>query len=152
MEKSIGRLISILHRQSQIYFNQALREFHITSAEYAFLLYLYRNNGITQDDLSKYLYIDKSLTARSIKSLEQKGYIIRKKDEHDKRFNRVYVTKKAEKNCSKIRKRVYHWSELLTAEMDETTVDIVYAALETMVNKVEQLDFKKETEDTKDGI
>ena len=147
MEKSIGRLISILHRQSQIFFNLVLKDFNITSAEYSFLLYLFRNDGITQDDLSKYLYIDKSLTARSVKSLEQKGYVIRKKDTKDKRCNRVYLTKKATDDCEAIRERVNRWSALLSEGMEEETIDTVYTVLETMVRKVEKLDFKKVTED-----
>ncbi|MDF2589313.1 MAG: hypothetical protein K0S41_3154 [Anaerocolumna sp.] len=147
MSKSIGRLMSILHRQSQIYFNNELKDFNITSAEYSFLLYLYHNDGITQDDLSTYLYIDKSATARAIKSLEQKGFIVRSKDVDDKRFNRVYLTDKAKEFGPEIKDRVLQWSKLLTQDMDKDTINFVYTALESMVTKVEQMNLKRETED-----
>lgn len=69
---SIGRLIAILHRQSQIYINCTLKKFNITSAEYSFLLYLYKKNGATQDEMSTYMYIDKSATNRAINHSRRK--------------------------------------------------------------------------------
>ncbi|AOT71960.1 MarR family winged helix-turn-helix transcriptional regulator [Geosporobacter ferrireducens] len=143
MEKSIGRFVSILYRQSQIYFNYILKEFDITSAEYSLLLYLYRKDGITQDDLSVYLYIDKSAIARAVKSLEQKGYVIRDKDDADKRFNRVYLSDKAKLFKDEIRERVWTWSEFLTEDLDGETVEMVLSVLEKMVNKVACTNFKK---------
>ena len=146
MEKAIGRLVSILYRQSQVYFNCILKEFDITSAEYSLLLYLYKKDGITQDDLSTYLYIDKSAIARAIKSLEQKGYVIRDKDDVDKRFNRVYLSEKAKLYKDEIRKRIWTWSEFLTEGLDEETVDMALSVLQKMVDKVACTNFKKEME------
>lgn len=148
MKNSIGRLISILHRQSQIYINCVLKEYGITSAEYAFLLYLYKKDGITQDDLSTYLYIDKSATARAIKSLEEKGYIIRSKDSIDKRCNRVYLTEKAKAHEDEIKKRILKWSQFLTEDMDEETINMTFTLLEGMVEKVERTKLKKEMEES----
>lgn len=147
MKKSIGRLISILHRQSQIYINNSLKEFNITSAEYSFLLSLYRKEGVTQDELSCYLHIDKSATTRAIRSLEEKGLVTRNKDDIDKRFNRVYLTEKAINFKDKVRERIFHWSEFLAEDLDEETYDMVYNVLEKMVDKVEGTDFKKLMED-----
>ncbi|KUO77708.1 MAG: hypothetical protein APF77_13280 [Clostridia bacterium BRH_c25] len=147
MEKSIGRLLSILHRQSQIYINYSLKDFDITSAEYAFLMYLYRKDMATQDELSSYLYIDKSATARAIKSLEEKGYIIREKDHTDKRFNRVYLSDKAKIHKDEIRQRVWRWSEFLTEGIDAESIDEVLSVLENMVGKVERTDLKKTMEE-----
>lgn len=148
LKNSIGRLISILHRQSQIYINCVLKEYGITSAEYAFLLYLYKKDGITQDDLSTYLYIDKSATARAIKSLEEKGYIIRSKDSVDKRCNRVYLTEKARSHEDEIKKRIFKWSQFLTEDMDEETINMTFTLLEGMVEKVERTKLKKEMEES----
>ncbi len=147
MKTSIGRLVSILHRQAQIYINHALKEFDITSAEYAFLLYLYRKDGITQDELSSYLYIDKAATARAIRSLEKKGYVIKDKDDIDKRCNRILLTDKAKECKDEIRKRIWRWSEFLTEDMDVETKDMIIAVLENMAEKVERTNLKKELEE-----
>ncbi len=147
MKSNIGRLVSILHRQAQVYINSALKEFDITSAEYAFLLHLYRKDGITQEDLSTYLSIDKSATARAIRSLEKKGFIVRNKDDVDRRCNRVYLSDKAKQYKSEIRQRIWRWSDFLTDEMDEETKNIVISALENMVKKVERTNLKQKLEE-----
>lgn len=144
MNNSIGRLMSILYRQSQIYFNRVLREFDITSAEYSFLMTLYNREGLSQDEISSHLQIDKAATARAIKSLENKGYVTRDKDDADKRFNRVYLTDKAKLYRDEIRKRVHSWSEFLTEDIDEDTIEMVLEVLKRMVDKVEKFNMKRE--------
>ncbi len=139
MARSVSRLISILFRHSRIYLNQVLRPFDISSAEFPFLLSLYREDGTTQDDLSSYLLVDKAATARAIKTLEEKFYVRRRKDHDDKRCNRVYLTEKAREHEAEIKKLIYNWSERLTEDLDKETVDIVYDALQKMVNKAGQI-------------
>jgi len=145
--KNIGRLISILHRQSQIYMNNALKEFNITSGEYSFMMYLYRNDGVTQDELSSYLLIDKAATARAIKSLQEKGYISRNTDSYDKRCKRVYLTDKAKSIKDEVRQKVWDCSDILKEGLDLDTFDVVYKSLDNMVEKIEKLNCKKTTED-----
>ncbi len=147
MKRNFGRLMSILHRQKQVYINYSLKEFNITSAEYSFLLYLYRKDSATQDELSSYLYIDKSATARAVKSLEQKGYVTKSKDDRDKRFNRIILTDKAKKHEDEIRQRILRWGEFLTEGLDEETIDIILTVLENMVDKVERTNLKKAMEE-----
>lgn len=151
MKKRLGRLISILHRQSQIYFNWVLKDFGITSAEYPILLYLYRDDGANQDKISSYLYIDKSATARAVKSLEQKNYILKLKDTVDKRSNRIYLTDKAKENKDEIRRRIRCWSEFLMEDMDEKTAALMLTKLEEMTNKVERTDIKRALEELQHG-
>jgi len=109
-------------------------------------MYLYRNNGATQDELSSYLYIDKAATARAIKSLEEKGYVIKSKDNLDKRYNRVYLTNKAIAYKDKIREAVWGWNKLLTKDIDPQDLDLIVSSLEKMVSTVENTDIKKELE------
>lgn len=143
MKNSIGRLISIIHRKSQVYINYALSEFNITSAEYSFLLCLFRKDGKTQEELSSFLDIDKSATTRAIKSLEEKGYVTKEKDDDDKRFNRIYLTEKANENQDNIKKRIFHWSEFLMEDVFKEDAAIVFKVLESMTNKLDKTNLKK---------
>lgn len=147
LKRRFGRLMSILHRQSQVYINYSLREFDITSAEYSFLLYLYKKDRATQDELSSYLYINKAATARAIKSLEQKGYVVKEKDNNDKRFNRICLTDRAKKHEDEIINRIRRWSDFLTEDIDRETIDIILTVLEKMVDKVERTNLKKAMEE-----
>ncbi|HCX65776.1 MAG TPA: MarR family transcriptional regulator [Eubacteriaceae bacterium] len=147
MKRSIGRYVSILHRQSQIYINHVLKPYNITCAEYAFLLSLYRENGMSQHSLSSYLYIDKAATARAIKSLEEKGYVTRKSDEKDKRYKYVYLTDEALEIKDEVIDRIVKWSTFLTDDLDEETLDTLYDSLEHMIDKVENTELRKALEE-----
>ena len=60
MKRSVGRLISILYRKNQIYLNAAMKPLNITTAEQPILMYLYRHNAVTQEEISTYLQVDKA--------------------------------------------------------------------------------------------
>ena len=135
--QSIGRLIAILHRQSQIFTNKALKELSLTSAEYPFLFALFQTEGQTQEELSSYLYIDKAATARVIKTLVAKGFVRKEQDEHDKRCNRIFLTEKSKHEQENIRQRVMQWNSYITETLDEETYRCAFAALQTMVDQVE---------------
>jgi MarR family transcriptional regulator, organic hydroperoxide resistance regulator len=134
-EKSIGRLISILYRQSQTYINHVLKSIDISSSEDIFLMALYSNEGINQEKLSFLLHIDKAATARALKSLEEKGLVLRINDEKDKRAYHVFTTEKG-KACREV---IYSarkgWTKLITDGMDEETFNLVYNALSSMTEK-----------------
>lgn len=134
--QSIGRLIAILHRQSQIFTNKALKEFSLTSAEYPFLFALYQREGQTQEELSSYLSIDKAATARVIKSLIAKGFVTKEQDAQDKRCNRIFLTEKANQKKEDIHQCVMQWNSYITEGLDETTYQNTFAALQMMVNQI----------------
>ena len=136
--QSIGRLIAILHRQSQIFTNKALKEFSLTSAEYPFLFALFHTEGQTQEELSSYLYIDKGATARVVKSLIAKGFVRKEQDDQDKRCNRIFLTEKAKREQGNIFTCVMQWNSYITEGLDEETYQCIFAGLQTMVDQVEK--------------
>ncbi|MEI5993024.1 MarR family winged helix-turn-helix transcriptional regulator [Candidatus Enterococcus mansonii] len=137
MKQSVGRLVSILYRKNVVYMNGFLKEFGLTSSEQPILMYLYRYDGVTQEAISNYLNIDKGAMARSIQTLEEKGYIQKKKSERDKRCNIVTLTKKARAIEREIKSKLQAWSDFLTEDLDQETETILFSALEQMVQKLE---------------
>jgi len=143
MTKSVGRLISILYRKSQVYMNIALKPYDITAAEQPFLFILYKNSYATQEELSSYLNIDKAATARVIKSLLEKGLVTKQKNDNDKRFNQIFLTEKGNSSREHVLKQLRRWSDILTENLSEESKEATYAALERMVENVNRMDFKK---------
>ena len=47
------------------------------------------NDGLSQEELTEILNIDKGTTAKSIKKLETEGFAMRVKDKHDKKPDEV---------------------------------------------------------------
>lgn len=137
IQYNIGRLISILHRQAQIFHNQQLKELNITSSEFPFLLYLNTSDGVTQETLVQFYGMDKGAVTRTIQSLEDKELIYRAKNKEDMRCNHIYLTPKARILMPELRSRVDRWSAYLKEDLDENEADLLIRVLVKMVDKVE---------------
>lgn len=138
-EGSIGRWISILYRYRQNYIGKKLASYKIGSGQYFFLLVLAKNNGISQEELSDYLKIDKATTAKAIKKLEDEGYVIRDVDAMDKRAYQVFLTQKGLKMIPIIEKVIADWEKLITADFSESESCLLEGVLEKMARNAYQI-------------
>ena len=93
-KESVGKYIASIYRNSQCIINKKLEGYDIGSGQHDFLYSICKNEGISQTELSKQLYIGKATTAKTVKHLEKIGYIRREKDPEDKRVYRLYLTEK----------------------------------------------------------
>ncbi|MBC7085905.1 MAG: MarR family transcriptional regulator [Methanomethylovorans sp.] len=96
MDDAIMLLGSIAHiqRSNLAYMAKELEAYRIGSGQFEFLLVLYHYDGISQETIAKLLKVSKATSARSIKSLEQEGYVYRQRDANDRRAYKVYLTEK----------------------------------------------------------
>ncbi|MFF2091429.1 MarR family winged helix-turn-helix transcriptional regulator [Paenibacillus sp. NPDC058174] len=96
-KEPIGKLISYVHRHNSKILSKALTPYGIGSGgQHSFLKTILLTPGVTQDQLTQLLKYDKATTARSVKQLEQSGYIERRPDPNDRRSHLLYPTPKAE--------------------------------------------------------
>lgn len=129
MEKSIARMITLLARKSQAYIGIVLSKYNLTAAEQPFFMALQRYEGVTQEELTALVCVDKAVTARVMKSLEEKGYLIRLQDEKDKRQNRIYPTKAAKELGPVVKRDLLNFNRLLTRGFEAEDQDFLYDAL-----------------------
>lgn len=129
MDRSIGRMITLLARKSQIYISGALSKYNLTAAEQPFFMALQHHEGITQEELTTLVCVDKAATARAVKSLEEKGYLRRVQDEQDRRQNRIYLTETAKELGPVVKGELLHFNELLTQGIEGEKLEIIYDAL-----------------------
>lgn len=134
-DKEMRKDISILYRQFQIYINNNTKDLGIGASEYIFLIEMYKNNNVSQEYLSKSLIVDKAATARAIKSLEEKEYIFRIKDENDKRTNRIKLTKKGIKVQGRLINLLEQWNTYITKDISIETLNIVFETIRQMSTK-----------------
>lgn len=129
MDQSIGRMITLLARKSQGYLGEALSKYNLTAAEQPFFMALQSCEGLTQEELTAIVCVDKAATARAVKSLEEKGYLIRVQDDKDRRQNRIYPTDAAKQMAAAVRSELLHFNDMLTRGIDPGNLEIVYEAL-----------------------
>lgn len=135
MEKtttSLGKYISIIYRHGQIYINERLKPYGISSGQAIYLMALYRSDGISQETLCRKINIDKGTTARALKKLEDAGYITRQRDSSDKRAYKIYLTVTAHEFKETFRSIYWGWTDALSANMTGAQKKAAFQLLEAM--------------------
>ena len=84
----LGRVFLRTDRRAE----QALRGFGLTHPQFGVLARLRDRDGLTQQELSQGLLLDKSNLCRILTLLEGEGLIERQPDGEDRRVNRVLLT------------------------------------------------------------
>ncbi|MCI1821569.1 MAG: MarR family transcriptional regulator [Megasphaera sp.] len=113
----------VLYRRSQAFIVSACLPWNIGFSEFVFLTKLYENEGATLDELAYLLITDKGLMARTIKNLEDKGYIRREQDIHDKRQKHIYSTQQALGIKDKLYAVLETWITNITAGLEPIVVE-----------------------------
>ncbi len=93
MEKQkILRTFGILYRTYVSYASKSMDSLDISFSDSVFLVNIGENEGISQEEIATALAIDKAAIARSVKRMAQKGYILIRKSDQDKRANALYLS------------------------------------------------------------
>ena len=132
--ENIGRYFSQMYRKGRIFYTQELKKFGLGSGQSIFLFQLYKKDGVTQEELSNILYIDKGTTARSLKTLEKQGFIRKENVINDKRLNIIYLTEKALKLENEITDILKKWDEILISSLtSDEKLNLLY-----LLNKISE--------------
>lgn len=111
--------LNIVGRCTQMQRGQALKELGICGGQVPYLLRLCRCPGLTQEDLAKALYVNKSTAARVIANLEKSGYVERRPSPEDRRCHQLFPTEQAMAALPQIRETVRGWNDYLLEEFTE---------------------------------
>lgn len=128
-----GKYISILYRHANMFLSKQYSRFNIGSGQYKFMLYLYTHDCVIQDDLSTELCVDNATTTRAMKRLEEEGYVVRARDENDKRAMRVCLTEKALAIKKEFFEILDFWDAILTDNLTDNEKKTVVNIFEKMV-------------------
>ena len=129
MPRSITHLILSTARKSQVLLTEIMQPFGLTAAEQPFFMALLHREGLTQEQLTDRVGVDKSATARAVKSLEGKGLLTRVQDEDDRRCNRLYPTDTARQLYPQVRAALDGFNRYLVRDLNPREVSAVWAAL-----------------------
>jgi DNA-binding MarR family transcriptional regulator len=89
---SLGFLVAILAKRMAGRFNAGLAEHGLTTTQWAVLAELWRQDGQTQNELSRRTQIDAATLAEMLKRMGARGLLRRERDPADNRYQRVYLT------------------------------------------------------------
>jgi len=123
--RSIGFLNGAIHRGAHRYFEKELAELHLHRGMINALKRLYNNDGISQQELSISMLVDKSNVARIISRMEEMELIRRSNDPADGRSKIVNLTQKAWTLQPFLQNVFSGWSEILTCDMTEAEIEML---------------------------
>lgn len=128
------KLNSNIYRCTQVYMDKKLEKFEITMGTYPYLMVLNRRPGISQNEISKELNVDKAMSARTIKKLIELGYVTKEENKEDIRAYKLYITDKAKSIIPEIVKSTSEWINILvegsTEQEIETSLKFLASVLE----------------------
>jgi len=117
-----------IYRKSQLYIKAALSDRNMSFSDAMVLIYVSANPGTIQDDIGSNLSIDKSVVARSIKSLVALGLLTRTEDASNQRVKKVYTTEAAKEFSTYWNKIISQWNKTILADLTPEERSIVIDA------------------------
>lgn len=126
-------------RTTQVYLDKVLKEYELSSGSYPYLLILNKNEGISQNQISKELGYDKSMSTRTIIKLIKLGYLDRKEDEADSRAYKLYLTEKAKIIIPKVLVEIHKLVHLITSNLNEEEKAITMNSLSKVLANIKNL-------------
>lgn len=100
--------------------------------------------GISQNELSDEIGVDKTTTAKSVKKLIADNYIYRKKDNKDRRYNKIFPTEHASEMHQVLNKDTQYHSRILLKGFSKNEIIKLQAYLERLYNNLtEEIETKK---------
>lgn len=119
----ISKWLAISSRNGQIFFAKKFEGLGFGSGQYMFIIGIYENPGLTQDQLAEVISINKGTVANVLKTLEKDGFVERRQNVKDKRIHNLYLTEKGINSYVLIKKTVEEWNDLLLRDIPKDEVD-----------------------------
>jgi DNA-binding MarR family transcriptional regulator len=132
IEDSLGYLINRTARAFANRLAAELRAFDIGIGQWAVLLHLWGNDGMTQAQLSRRVAIEQPTMVRTIDRMERDGLVVRTPDPNDRRATRITLTERG----WKLRDDLVPLAEKVNDEATEALTDTEVATLRRLLAKL----------------
>lgn len=135
----INKTISMIERSNILYRNEVFKEYGLKGYQANYLLEINRNPGISQDELTRMMHIDKSNVARGLMNLCELGYITRVQDTNDMRLLLLYPTDEGTKLTKIISSIFKHQRMHLLQDFSDEEINNLMLYLDKLRNRAEEL-------------
>jgi DNA-binding MarR family transcriptional regulator len=125
-------LLFLLHdvaRLLRVDADKRARAHDMTRAQWGILIWLERQPGISQKELSELLEVEPITVARLIDRLEARGMVERRPDPRDRRIWRLHLKPAALPVLCEIARQRTDLTRMVTAGLDEDTIDTLTGTL-----------------------
>jgi DNA-binding MarR family transcriptional regulator len=103
--------------------DKRLEKLNLTTGSYPYLLVLNKSEGISQNEISRELNVDKAMSARTVKKLLELGYIRKEENKNDIRAYKLYLTAKGKEVIPEIFEIIEEWTDLIIQGNEEEHIE-----------------------------
>lgn len=133
-EIPLGKLVLIISRSNFLYLKNHLKDLDLKGYQITMLFEIYKGKNISQHEIGSNYNIDKGVISRTLKKLEDDGFISREIDENNRRRNIVSLTKKGEEAVEEIINIFNQWESEIYEGID-IEKDVLHEVLKTIAIK-----------------
>lgn len=128
----------------QLSYRSEMLKGDICGCHHPFILAICHKPGMTQEEISRELCLNKSTVARALTQLEGKGYVKRESNPEDKRSTLVFPTDKMISVLDKVVNITREWNEQISEDISEYELEIFASVLSKMSKKARKITQKWE--------
>jgi DNA-binding MarR family transcriptional regulator len=142
-ENSPGYRISLLSRLFGPAVNAYYEAFGITFGQIPFILEILEDPGLTQEQLSELVVVDKAAAARTLAALEVQGLLLRKENPDNRRQKLVYPTEKLNQIQVQIKNSVTEINDQFLEGFDASEKEKVLQVLDQLISNCRKIKNEK---------
>lgn len=131
----IMRKINLVSRCQSSYLADKLKDTGLMPCYHGYVLTICRKPGISQEELSRVLCVNKSNVTRTLAQMEERGFVDRRSSPQDKRILQVYPTDKLLELLPQVRQMAREWNTYLTEEISEAEMEVFQQVLDRIVER-----------------
>jgi MarR family transcriptional regulator, transcriptional regulator for hemolysin len=135
-ENSIGYLARIVVRSFSRLLERGTLTYDVSAGQWRFLRQLWREDGITQRELSERVGMREPTTVVALKGLEKAGFITRKKTSDDRRKTFIHLTPHARKLELILAPMNAEVHEIATRGMTDDEVETLQALMRRVIENL----------------
>ncbi len=139
MPQYLMKNISTIARCATLYRDEKLIDVGLSGYQAPYVPEICMNPGITQDQLSQRLHVNRSSVTRQLALLEENGFIFRRRNQKDRRSVEVYPTEKMNAVLPVVKDTFRRWRLALTKDLTEAELQILETLLERLVKRAEAI-------------
>ncbi len=137
-EKSLGYAIGRTNWYLKTLLNKLLKEkgFNITNEQWIVLKVISTNPAVSQTEIAEKSQKDKTNITRILDLLEKSAFIERRRDDRDRRMNRIYITGQGKKILKAVNPVTQRINDICTQSLNKEEVDKLIKSLDAVCNAI----------------
>lgn len=133
---SLGYQIGLLNRLYDRCLQEALKEYGVAPGQFAPLVMLFEEDGLTQAELCRRINVEQPTMANTLERMERDGLVKRKADTDDRRRAHVFLTARAKDIQAQVMEAARAVSNQTVARLSAGEQDEMFRLVARMVENL----------------